>query len=555
MDQNDPEFIKLKNELTFLRERLKNLETLSEANDDSSNEILKIRRGRESLLHSALDCIITIDINGRIIEFNPAAERTFGYSRKQVLGEVMAELIIPPELRSAHAEGFKRFLSTGEGPVLNQRIEITAMRATAEVFPVELAITPDQIGGQQIFTAYIRDLSEKKETESALRQIDNHLRNAQKMEAIGRLAGGIAHDFNNVLTVILGCSEMIQKCSDNPDFVKERGVEIEQVAQRAVDLTGQLLMLNRQQPLDLFPLDLNSVLYETNHMLNRMIPERLDFRSELPETPLVVVSHPTQISQVVMNLVINARDAIDDHGKILIRTSERELSQPDSELMSLALGKYAVLEVHDSGCGMSEEVQAKAFEPFFTTKKVGEGTGLGLSTVYGIVRQSNGGVKIDSKPGKGTSISIFLPVSPEPPRKATDETPLGDSQKGGETILLVEDEPPVRKMITEVLTRSGYRILSAKDGEEALTVSRELQNQPIHLLITDMVMPRLSGKELIQKFRQERPESKILLISGYSEDSPKELESPTSIVYLEKPFRTKHLLFAIRKLLYDIPGD
>ncbi|MEC8554305.1 MAG: PAS domain S-box protein [Planctomycetota bacterium] len=549
MELKESEFRKLKNEVTFLRERLKNLEPISPLVDSQDNEIARIRRGRESLLHSALDCIITIDSDGRIIEFNPAAERTFGYAREDVLGKPMAGLIIPPELRAAHSEGVRNYLHTGEGPVLNQRIEITAMRSNSEIFPVELAITPDRIAGQQIFTAYIRDLSEQKETEAALKQSDTQLRTAQKMEAIGRLAGGIAHDFNNVLTAILGYSELIQDCSDDPALVSESASQIQCVAERAIGLTAQLLMLNRQQPLELLPVDLNEHVGETNHMLHRMIPEELDFHSELSVSPLVVTSHPTLISQIVMNLVINARDAIEGNGRILIQTSERTLSESDSEWLSLTPGKYAALEVIDSGCGMSEEIQAKAFDPFFTTKDVSKGTGLGLSTVYGIVKQSNGGVKIESEPGQGTSICVFLPLSESTHDKIANENRPDDSLRGTETVLVVEDEQPVRKIITEVLKRKGYQIHSAQDGEEALAILSEMQEEQIDLLITDMIMPRLGGKELIPIFRKQRPSAKILMISGYSEESPQQLESAGSIMFLQKPFRTQHLLSAVRKLL------
>ena len=549
MGHDESEFQKLKKEVTFLRERLKNLEPSLPEGEDQISEIAKIARGRESLLHSALDCIITIDVESRIIEFNPAAERTFGYVRGNVLGEPMAELIIPPDLRAAHSEGLKNFLLTGDGPVLNQRIEITAMRSNGEIFPVELAITPDRVAGQQIFTAYIRDLSEQKETEAALKQIDDHLRSAQKMEAIGRLAGGIAHDFNNVLTAILGGSELIQVGNEDPGFVREKAIEIQQVAERAIGLTGQLLMLSRQQALELHPVDLNKAVGETNRMLHRMIPERLDFVSELSGSPIVVTSHPTHISQIVMNLVINARDAIEGNGKILVRTSTRTVSESDSELLRLSPGRYALLEVSDTGCGMLEKVQAKAFEPYFTTKDVGQGTGLGLSTVYGIVKQSHGGVDIESEPGQGTSICVFLPLSESPHYEIVIENRLDESLTGTETILVVEDEQPVRNMITEVLARNGYRILSAGDGEEALAVSSEMQDESIHLLITDMVMPRLGGKELIERFKKQRPFSKILMVSGYSEESPQDLELPGMIMYLPKPFRIQQLLSTVRELL------
>ena len=490
-----------------------------------------------TILSAALDCIITIDHEGRVVEFNPAAERTFGYTSAQALGRELAQLIVPPSLRDQHRRGLAQYLATGEGPVIGRRLELTAMRADGTEFPVEVAIIAIPSDGPPMFTGFLRDISERKRAEEALRQSEAQLRQSQKMDAVGQLAGGVAHDFNNLLTVITGRTELLllRLPLDDP---RRRDIElVRKTADRAATLTQQLLAFSRKQMLQVKVLDLNGVVANMALMLKPLIGETIDLLTLLDPTLGRVRADPAQIEQIVVNLAVNARDAMPQGGRLTIQTANIELDDAFIEAHpGASAGPHAMLCVRDSGAGMSPDVLAHIFEPFFTTKEVGKGTGLGLATVYGIVKQHGGYVGIESAAGTGTAVTIYLArVAASADSVAATESAAPLVAASG-TVLVVEDEGELRELTTEVLGMAGYSILSAGSPREALDVARRHQG-PIDLLLTDVVMPGMSGRDLADRLVPDHPGMKVLYMSGYTDDAIVHhgvLDPGTAL--LQKPF-------------------
>jgi signal transduction histidine kinase len=388
------------------------------------------------------------------------------------------------------------------------------------------------------------------DAEKALRQSEEQLRQSQKIEAIGRLAGGIAHDFNNLLTVIKGYSDLMLMKLKEDDPLKENVKEIQKASQRAADLTRQLLAFSRRQILEFKVISLNTVLQETDKMLRRVLGEDIERVTRLAEDLGKVRTDPGQAEQMIINLAVNARDAMPSGGKLTIETANVELDDTYAHShIGVKPGQYVMLSVSDTGCGMTPEVKEHLFEPFFTTKEKGKGTGLGLSTVYGIVKQSGGEVWCYSEPGQGTIFKIYLPraeeeMVPGPHRDEKDSFP-----KGRETILLVEDELSVRGLAVRVLRESGYNLLQAADGTEALRVAQEYAGK-IHLLLTDVVMPQMGGKELANRLKTLRPDIKVLFTSGYTDNAIVHhgVLDP-GIDFLQKPFSPSAFAQKVREVL------
>jgi PAS domain S-box-containing protein len=540
----------LESELHFLRQQVEHLQRAAASGGQLRSSESDVRRA--AILHSALDCIVSVDQRGRIVEFNPAAEATFGYRAADVLGRPISECIVPPSLRAAHGAGFALYMQTGHGPVLNRRIEITAMRASGEEFPVELAITPFRIGEERLFTAYIRDLTERRRQEDALRASQSALQQAWKMEAVGKLAGGIAHDFNNLLTVIVGYCELLEDGCRQPETVLATAAEIRRAGERAASLTRQLLAFSRKQRLELVAVNVNAVVLDTERLLRRVIGETIELRHDLDPALCSVRADVLQLEQVLINLVVNAKDAMPRGGHITVRTRSVELAAragSDPE-------RRCVLEVVDNGLGMSDEVKQHLFEPFYTTKRVGEGTGLGLAMVYGVVQQCGGPIEVESELGKGSLFRITLPATDESPaERAQREGRLGATMGEG-TVLLVEDEELVRGLVRQILQAQGYTVLVAPHGPGALALEQVHAKEPIHLLVTDVVMPQMDGPTLVRTLRERRPDLPALFISGYSEPSTP-IALPRSS-YLQKPFSPTQFTRAVQDALAaaraSIPG-
>jgi len=511
-------------------------------------------RRKGAILDTALDCILTIDHAGCITEFNRAAEQTFGYRRENVLGCELADLIIPPSLREAHRGGLRRLLETGAGSVLGRRIETTAMRIDGTEFPVELAVTRIEGSDPPSFTGYLRDLTERRKAEEALRVSEDQLRQSQKMEAVGVLAGGVAHDFNNLLTVIMTQSELLLK--DFPASAPSRAkVEaIHAASARGSLLTRQLLTFSRNEVYAPENVDLNAIVKDGEELLRRLLGEDVELTCALSRGPARVRADRGHMEQVILNLAVNARDAMPNGGSLRIEVSHVRLDETQAgELSTTGPGPYCLLTVTDTGCGMDLEIQSRIFEPFFTTKERGKGTGLGLSTVYGIVKQGGGSVTVSSEPGRGAAFSVYLPQTPDPVAAPAREPRFGPLCRGTETILLVEDEPAVRAIGRELLQINGYTILEAENGFQALEVASKYEGT-IDLLVSDVVMPRMSGRELAERLMALRPGIRVLLVSGFADDRVMRNGALDSgMAFLQKPFTLESLSQRVRDVL-DTPA-
>lgn len=681
--------------------------------------LLQSQERNRAIVDTALDGVITIDAAGIVTEWNAQATAIFGWTREEAMGKLLSDTIIPDRDREAHAQGIREYLKTGVGPVLNRRIEIAARHREGHEFPVELAVSPARIGEAYIFSAFVRDITDRRRAErrlasqyavtrvlseavrleeavpkiiqavgeslewdlgvfwrldkqsgtlrcldywkvaslvadefiaqmqtqtfkpgmglpgriwesgqpvwikdvtldpafvrvelaaktglhgafgfpirigsevegvieffshqvhepdsellsmiadiglkigqfgertsaqEALRLTEAQLRQSQKMEAVGRLAGGVAHDFNNLLTVIRGYSELILSRLGASDPARREMEEVKKAADRAAGLTSQLLAFSRRQFVATKIVDLNALVLNMDGMLRRLLGEDIvELCADLDPQLGAIKADPGQIEQVIMNLAVNARDAMPMGGQLTIQTRNVTIGKgPRRETMMLDKGTYVLLAIRDTGQGMSEETQSHLFEPFFTTKEKGKGTGLGLSTVYGIVKQSGGTIGIESKPGQGTTCKIFFPKVEE----ATQASPIASGAIGRaigrETILVVEDDPSVRGLVQEALRLSGYDVLVARHGIEALLTGAKHPG-PIHLLLTDVAMPQMSGPEVAEKLTGVRPEIKVLYMSGYP-DHPVFEQSGVKrdTAFLQKPFTPNVLTQKVREVL------
>ncbi|TAJ08464.1 MAG: PAS domain S-box protein [Nitrospirae bacterium] len=663
------------------------------------------------IIETALDAVVVMDSDGRITEWNAQAEAIFGWSRREAVGLMLAETIIPPAYREAHERGLRRFLATGQGPLLNRRVEITACRRDGREFPVELTITPARQGDIHTFSAFVRDITQRQESEKRqttqlavtvalseartldeaapkllqavcetvgwevgviwrvdraasllrcdciwhvssegieafaalsrdttfpkglglpgrvwatgqsvwiadvlqdanfpravgaaqvglhgaigfpiilggellgvleffsrqVRQPDDdlqrmmaeigikvgqfierglleeQLRQSQKMDAIGRLAGGIAHDFNNLLTVINGYSQLLVNQLDATDERRNKAVEIKRAGDRAAALTRQLLAFSRKQVLAARVLDLNELMAGMNGMLRRVIGEDIDLVTVSGASLGSIKADPGQIEQVILNLAVNARDAMPQGGRLTIETANVDV---DAALLGQSSyvqpGSYVLLAVRDTGCGMDPHTQANMFEPFFTTKERGKGTGLGLATVYGIVKQSGGHILVSSEVGLGTTVKVYLPRVYQAVAAAESVSAADRPVNGSETVLLVEDEESIRKLLGRELRDRGYQVLEAGEGQEAVELCRRHEGA-IHLLLTDVVMPRISGRELAERLASMRPDMRVLYMSGYTDDTVvRHGVQESATAFVQKPFTSIQLLRKVRDVL------
>ncbi|MBX3318584.1 MAG: PAS domain S-box protein [Nitrospira sp.] len=681
--------------------------------------LLQSQERNRAIVDTALDGVITIDAAGIVTEWNAQATAIFGWTRDEAMGKPLSETIIPERDHEAHAQGIREYLQSGLGPVLNRRIEISARHKEGHEFPVELAVSPARIGETYIFSAFVRDITDRRRderrvasqhavtrvlseavtleeavpniiqavgeslewdvgvfwrvdkpsgtlrclhqwqaagvcanefiaanplhgfkpgkglpgliwergqpvwvrdlmsdpalvraeaatkvgihgafgfpirisgevdgvieffsrqvhepdeellsmiadvalrigqfgertrAEEALRQTEAQLRQAQKMEAVGRLAGGVAHDFNNLLTVIRGYSELVLGRLTPGDPSRREMEEVKKAADRATGLTSQLLAFSRRQFVAAKIVDLNAIITNMDGMLRRLLGEDVvDLCLDLDPRLASIKADPGQLEQVIMNLAVNARDAMPTGGRLTIETRNAVVDKSSQhETMMLEKGSYVLLAIRDTGEGMSEDTQSHLFEPFFTTKEKGKGTGLGLSTVYGIVKQSGGTIGIESKLGQGTVCKIFFPKVDEAAQVMPVANGAVGRAVGRETILVVEDDPSVRGLVQEALRVSGYDVLVARHGIEALLTGAKHMG-PIHLLLTDVAMPQMSGPEVAEKLAGVRPDIKVLYMSGYPDHPVFEQGGvKRDTAFLHKPFTPAVLTQKIREVL------
>jgi PAS domain S-box-containing protein len=417
-----------------------------------------------------------------------------------------------------------------------------ACHAGSEALWFRLLVAPWRSGEFEGAVVMYVNVTERKRLEEQLVQ-------AQKMEAVGRLAGGVAHDFNNLLTAILGYSEFALAAVGEDRPLRHDLEEIHAAAERAASLTRQLLTFSRKQVLVPRVIDLNAVLSESEKMLRRLVGDAIELTLSLDPALGRIKADPGQVLQVILNLVVNARDAMTQGGKLLIRTASVPLDEAFARTrVDVRPGPYVLLAVSDTGVGMDESILAHLFEPFFTTKEVGKGTGLGLATVFGVVKQSGGLIEVESQPGKGTTVLVYLPRAEEVGPPAAAEAPAG-SLRGTETILLVEDEAMVRTLVRTILQTHGYAVLEARNAEQALRVSGEYRG-PIHLLLTDVLMPGMGGRDLAERLTAGRSGLKVLYMSGHTEsDAIRRGIVGGEMAFLQKPFRPQVLARKVREVL------
>ena len=483
-----------------------------------------------AMTESAVDAVVTADSRGNVVSWNRGARTIFGYAPDEVVGTPLERLI---PVRSRTIE------ETGAAPGLSERY---GLRRDGQEFPIEVSLASWETRQGAFVTAIIRDVSERRQLEAQFRQ-------AQKMESVGRLAGGVAHDFNNLLTVIGGQAALVRMRSAPDHPMRERIIVIEDAAARAAELTRQLLAFSRKQVLEPKILDLNVVVTQVAPMLRRLIGEDVELVVRPAPELGRVEADPGQITQIIVNLVVNARDAIPHGGRVTIETNDVDLDEAFTHRRAeMRPGPHVLLAVSDNGVGMDEEVRSHIFEPFFTTKDVGKGTGLGLATVYGIVKQSNGSIDVYSEPGRGTTFKIYLPRVERAAESVATEEPAVDG-RGSETILLVEDDEQVRALACEILKVHGYTVLEARHGVDALDITHRYHGV-IHLLVTDVVMPEMGGRELASRLRPERPQMKILYMSGHTADAIAHHGAlAEDEAFASKPIMPKRLLAKVRETL------
>ncbi len=499
-----------------------------------------------AILESALDCIVTVDHKGRIVDFNAAAERTFGYARSAVAGRSLAETIIPEALRAKHQAAFDRVAAGGESTMVGQRLYLTALRADGAEFPIELSIV--RLPGQPPqFTGFLRDLTELKQAEARHAQLEAMLRQSQKLEAVGTLAGGIAHDFNNILSAILGRTELAQADLPPEHPVQDSLQAILKASQRARNLVRQILGFSSRQSQDRRPVDLRPVIQESLQLLRSSLPANFEIETDFAGESLPVAADETQIHQVILNLGTNASQAMGSRGgKLTVATRLLTLVSPQGPAEAgLRPGRYMHVSVRDTGHGMDAATRERIFEPFFTTKAPGQGTGLGLAVVHGIIRNHDGEIRVESEPGQGTTFHLYFPVIEA--AAAPLDLPEGDIPRGRhERILLVDDEPALIQVVERILQRLDYHVASYRSAETALAALRA-EPDGFALTITDLTMPGLSGLELAREIRQIRPELPVILASGHGSEAAARHAGVAA--FLAKPFDQRALAELVRRVL------
>jgi PAS domain S-box-containing protein len=531
---------------------------LHEANLDMVRQMQENRRNLEALRESQQKLALHIEqtplaaiewnLNYEVMEWNPAAEKVFGYTRDEALGR-HAGFIVPAPVRP-HTEGVLQQLVERSGGTRSTNENLTKDGRTilCEWYNTPLVDKDGKVIG---VASLASDISE-------YRQLEDQLRQSQRMEAVGQLAGGVAHDFNNLLNVILGYCDLVIDAMPAVDPQRTRVEHIRSSGQRAAALTRQLLAFSRKQVLEPRIVNLNDILHAMSHLLPRLITENIELQTKSTAGLHLTKVDPSQMEQVILNLVINARDAMPDGGTLLLSTFNvtQDALAAQSQYPSEP-GDYVELCVSDSGTGMDAATQARIFEPFFTTKEPGKGTGLGLSTVYGIVKQSGGYITVQSELGKGTTFCVFLPRTKE--SEQSPELPVGESirqkeARATETILLVEDDETLQELTTEFLASRGYHVLSAGNGAQALSLAASHKGV-IHLVLSDVIMPGMSGPALVEKLSAMRPGVKALFVSGYTRDAiVQDGNLSPGLEFLQKPYRLADLAQKVRGILDSSNG-
>jgi PAS domain S-box-containing protein len=498
-----------------------------------------------TVTQSARDAIVSTDEHGDITFWNRSAEHIFGYGEGEVIGKRLTMLIAESD-RAGYAAALPA--TVDNDLAFGRTIEVTAVRKDGTEFPSEFSLAALRGSQGTTLTAIVRDVTERKQAQDALQQRDEQLRQSQKMEAIGRLAGGVAHDFNNLLMAIRGYSELLMLGLEHNPEQKADAEEILKASDRAAGLTRQLLAFSRRQVITQEALALGSVVEGMNNMLRRLIGEDIQLVTEIWPGLAPVLADRTQIEQILVNLIVNARDAMPRGGTITIELRNIELDAIGvAAHPGLQPGDYVETAVSDTGTGMDSETASRIFEPFFTTKEGGRGTGLGLATVYGIAQQSGGAIEVQSSIGHGTTFYVYLPRATDTEKAAEPKQAVAAG--GGETILLVEDDDRVRMLVANMLKKNSYTVLLASQGDQALEIASHYSGR-IHLLLTDVVMPGISGRQLSERLTKARPDTRVLYMSGYSDDAVlRHGVKSAGTHFIQKPFSIDALALKVREAL------
>ena len=510
----------------------------------SESALAESERRFRTVLEAGPNAVVAIDAQGRIVYVNLQVAATFGYGPDEVLGQSI-ELLLPERVASRHVGHRDGFVAHPVARPMGIGLDLAGRRRDGSEFPVEISLAPvETADGLQVFATVV-DITARKGAESQLLQ-------AQKLESIGRLAGGIAHDFNNMLFAIHGYGELLAQdlaTDARADFDADRALRnveaISQAAERASALTAQLLAFSRQQVVTFKVLDMNAAVTKIEPMVRPLIGEDVRLILKLDPAAGHVRADSGQIDQIVVNLVVNARDAMPEGGTVTIETGNVTFDEPYAiEYFGVSPGQYVLLAVSDTGVGMDSVTREHVFEPFFTTKDVGKGTGLGLATIYGIVRQAGGHIWLYSEPGRGSAFKLYFPrvdaaVEDTPIEQVTPDVGVG-------TVLVVEDEPAVRDMTTQLLERAGYRVIAVAGGPEALASATN--DEPIDVLVTDVIMPAMSGIDLAEQMLDRYPRIGVVLLSGYTAETL-DLERVTArgVLFVPKPVTSNELLQAVQR--------
>jgi two-component system CheB/CheR fusion protein len=515
------------------RERSKRLVVEAELRESESRY--------RAIFETAVDAIVVSDQHGTIREFSRAAERMTGYAAAEVIGRNM-RVLLPPNLRQEHERSTARYLWTVR--------ELEVCRKDGSVFPAHLSIAEWWAGGHRHFTGILRDLTHEKRELLERTKLEAQLHQAQKMEAIGNLTGGMAHDFNNMLGVIIGNIDLLRDLKNDDPDVDELTREALDAAFRGAELTRRLLAFARQQPLQPHRVDVNELVSGITRLLSRTLGEDVEISLHLSRELWPIVVDPAQLEASLTNLATNARDAMPDGGRLMVVTGNRCLDDDyAAQHTEVVPGGYVMIEVSDTGSGMTQEVVDRIFEPFFTTKSRDKGTGLGLSMVFGFIKQSGGHISVYSEPGIGTTFRLFMPRMTEDASAYEEDRVVPLAAGKGETVLVVEDNAALRRVVARQLGELGYRVLAAENASAGLQL---MEQQSIDLLLTDVVMPGgVNGRELARRARQRWPGIKVIFTSGFSEARLNGDAGPLSSFtpLLGKPYRKEELASAAREAL------
>ncbi|MCC8981020.1 PAS domain S-box protein [Bradyrhizobium sp. 10BB] len=509
-------------------------------------------RMAQAIIRTALDAFVQTDQDGIVLDWSPQAEALTGWTRSETIGCRVVELVFPEELRDAHRLRIARFLNETAGGGMGMRYESESVHRDGHRFFVEVSLNALRRGGGYVINAFVRDITQRRIAEEQLIQ-------AQRTESLGRLTGGIAHDFNNMLTVITGTVEILADgVKDNPQLSAIAKL-ISDAADRGAQLTSSLLAFARKQPLQPAETDVNDLIGEVVRLLSQTLGSQTEIRTELGRGAWLAFVDRSQLGAALVNLAINARDAMPEGGTLTFATRNVQLGVPDAVARGVErAGDHLVIEVSDTGTGISPSHLEKIFDPFFSTKEVGQGTGLGLSMVFGFVKQSGGGIEVKSEPGSGAIFRIYLPKADGTAQRPAEE----DDQPvrgGNETVLCVEDDPTIRAYVTEQLESLGYQVLVAANADAALEIVN--RGTAFDLLFTDIVMPgSMNGRQLADTLMAGRPALRVLFTSGYSDGAlpAQQGRSGHGIPLLTKPYRRSELARMLRRCLdlqIDFQGD